>query len=182
MKKLIIAAAVACVSAFTHAAAIDWSASNVVDPWTTATAGKLTPANAWKGYVILDAVYETVVADLAKGNTKSLTDNAVGSVKTSTNKGAFNTGTASGSVAGGSQNFHLIVFNNGDISKATYFYAGEKFSATVDASLDTTIAFGSVKTGTQSASNWTAISTPEPTSGLLLLFGMAGLALKRKRC
>jgi len=31
------------------------------------------------------------------------------------------------------------------------------------------------------ASGWTAVSVPEPTSGLLLLLGVAGLALKRKR-
>jgi hypothetical protein len=28
---------------------------------------------------------------------------------------------------------------------------------------------------------WTAVTVPEPTSGLLLLLGVAGLALKRKR-
>ena len=31
------------------------------------------------------------------------------------------------------------------------------------------------------AGDWTAVPTPEPTSGLLLLLGVAGLALKRKR-
>jgi len=31
------------------------------------------------------------------------------------------------------------------------------------------------------SANWTAVAAPEPTSGLLLLLGMAGLALKRKR-
>ncbi|MBR4616199.1 MAG: PEP-CTERM sorting domain-containing protein [Kiritimatiellae bacterium] len=36
-----------------------------------------------------------------------------------------------------------------------------------------------MQTATQNASNWAAV--PEPTSGLLLLLGMAGLALKRKR-
>ena len=41
------------------------------------------------------------------------------------------------------------------------------------------LAFGSMKTATQNTSNWAAV--PEPTSGLLLLLGMAGLALKRKR-
>ena len=39
--------------------------------------------------------------------------------------------------------------------------------------------FGSMRTATQNTSNWQTV--PEPTSGLLLLLGMAGLALKRKR-
>ena len=43
----------------------------------------------------------------------------------------------------------------------------------------TLLNFGSMKAATQNASNWQTV--PEPTSGLLLLLGMAGLALKRKR-
>ena len=42
-----------------------------------------------------------------------------------------------------------------------------------------TINFGNQASYTQNASNWAA--APEPTSGLLLLLGVAGLALKRKR-
>ena len=42
-----------------------------------------------------------------------------------------------------------------------------------------TIGFGNMSTATQNASNWAAV--PEPTSGLLMLLGLAGLALKRKR-
>jgi hypothetical protein len=41
------------------------------------------------------------------------------------------------------------------------------------------LAIGSQGTASAVASNWHAI--PEPTSGLLMLLGMAGLALKRKR-
>ena len=39
--------------------------------------------------------------------------------------------------------------------------------------------FGTV--GSSAAKNYITASVPEPTSGLLLLLGMAGLALKRKR-
>jgi hypothetical protein len=41
------------------------------------------------------------------------------------------------------------------------------------------ITFGNMQSATQNASNWAAV--PEPTSGLLMLLGVAGLALKRKR-
>ena len=46
------------------------------------------------------------------------------------------------------------------------------------AGMGTTI-FGAA-TGT-TATAWSTAAVPEPTSGLLLLIGMAGLALRRKR-
>ena len=38
---------------------------------------------------------------------------------------------------------------------------------------------GNMQSATQNASNWAAV--PEPTSGLLMLIGIAGLALRRRR-
>ena len=46
---------------------------------------------------------------------------------------------------------------------------------------NTSTATFSWKAGTYGGTMWSAQSVPEPTSGLLLLMGMAGLALKRKR-
>ena len=42
-----------------------------------------------------------------------------------------------------------------------------------------TIGFGNQATYTSTPGNWAAV--PEPTSGLLMLLGVAGLALRRKR-
>ena len=52
--------------------------------------------------------------------------------------------------------------------------------------LDTTIdnlalTIGGDVGGGSTATAWSTAAVPEPTSGLLLLLGMAGLALKRKR-
>ena len=179
MKKLMIIAAAVMAVVGAKAAAIDWSASKVVDPWASAEAGKVTPCNTWAGYVILADDYADVTAGLAAGNFDVL-DKAVGSAKTSTTKGAFNTSAASGSVAAGEQSFYLIVLNNAVAKNATYFYASDEMKTTIDPSLDTTVVFGSQQTKSAEMSNWTAVA-PEPTSGLLLLLGVAGLALRRRR-
>lgn len=44
------------------------------------------------------------------------------------------------------------------------------------------VKWGSQSTASQAAGAWGSVSdVPEPTSGLLMLIGMAGLALRRKR-
>ena len=45
----------------------------------------------------------------------------------------------------------------------------------------TSLNFGNQASYTQNASNWAGSDVPEPTSGLLMLLGMAGLALRRRR-
>ena len=42
----------------------------------------------------------------------------------------------------------------------------------------TSIAFANQSSATQASGNWAAV--PEPTSGLLMLLGVAGLALRRR--
>lgn len=181
MKKLVIAAAIVCVAVVAKAAAIDWSASQVFDAVQTAAQGKNVAANGWLGYVIMAADYSTVTTDLAAGKTSTLVSKAVGPVKQTNNKGQFSGSTATGNIASGSQDFYLIVLNSGTLEGATSFAVSAKTTANIDASLDTSIEFGSMKTATQSTANWTTVAAPEPTSGLLLLLGVAGLALKRKR-
>lgn len=181
MKKLLMAAAVVCAVASVHAAAIDWTASKVYDAVQTAAQGKNVAANGWLGYVIMAADYSTVTADLLAGKTDSLVSKHVGPVKNTTNKGAFNASEASGNVASGEQSFYLIVLNSATVDGATSYASSAMVTTAIDASLDTTIAFQSMENATKNVSSWTAVGAPEPTSGLLLLLGVAGLALKRKR-
>ena len=181
MKKLLIVVALTCAATFVQAAAIDWSASKVYDAVETAAQGKNVAGNGWLGYVVLAADLSSVTSDLNAGKTETLVSKAVGPIKTTTSKGAFNESTPSGSVTSGSQDFYLIVLNSGNVSTATAYAKSGKVTAEVDPSLDTLITFGSMESATKNVSSWTAIAAPEPTSGLLLLLGVAGLALKRKR-
>ena len=180
MKKTMIAVAMVFTVALAHAAAVDWTASGIVDPVATAAAGKNTPANGWLGYLILASDYESISVDLAKGDIDSLVKAALVPVKATSNKGAFAAAAAAGNVASGMQEFKLIVLDSATLEGAKNYYVASG-SANVDPELATTILFGSQATATKNAANWTSVSVPEPTSGLLLLLGMAGLALKRKR-
>ncbi len=177
MKNILLTLAICLLAVSVRGAAVDWSASQVVDPWTSVTAGKTTPANSWAGYLVLATDINTIVNGLKGNDTSALVSKAISS-KTSTNRGAFDATTATGNVASGSQEFYLIVINAGQIADASHFYVSDKVTQTIDAALDTTIAFGSQKAKSGEVGNWTAI--PEPTSGLLILLGMAGLALRRR--
>ena len=179
MKKLMLVASMVCVAAFAKGAAVDWNANAVCDPVATEAAGSNKPASGWLGYVILAADYTDVKADLDAGKTDKLISSAVGPVKTTSSAGKFTAGTASGNVASGNQDFYLVILNSGDPAKATNYIISDKVTKEVDASLDTLISFGSMAAKTKSTASWSTV--PEPTSALLMLLGVAGLALKRKR-
>ena len=63
--------------------------------------------------------------------------------------------------------------------KVYTFTSNTKAGVVAQATTTPTVGFGNMATATQAAGAWAAV--PEPTSGLLMLLGMAGLALKRKR-
>ena len=90
-------------------------------------------------------------------------------------------GEISGYANGASVNAYLVIFDNATVASSEHFYISE-----VDSSTSIGIQGQSANpafnlSSSATASNWTATAAPEPTSGLLLLLGMAGLALKRKR-
>ena len=77
-------------------------------------------------------------------------------------------------VAGGNYyDFYFTIVDNGKTFTSPTVNAAAQATATAN------LTFGNMATATQNASNWQVV--PEPTSGLLLLLGVAGLALKRKR-
>ena len=82
----------------------------------------------------------------------------------------------------------MVIFNDDKVADATKFLViGNDDCGTVNGFSKTAgsttasvnFAAGNVANYVNNASNWQDI--PEPTSGLLLLLGVAGLALKRKR-
>ena len=93
---------------------------------------------------------------------------------------SINVSVASGNLsAGDTANGYIVLFDTSDASTAEYFAYTTTKSATVAASgAPITLAYGTFASGT---SGWQTTAVPEPTSGLLMLLGMAGLALRRRR-
>ena len=77
---------------------------------------------------------------------------------------------------------YLLVFDTATITDSSKYYITSTAALTTMGGTSTkALTFGSQKDASQAAAGWTTVSTPEPTSGLLLLLGLAGVALKRKR-
>ena len=186
MKKLMIAVAIVCAAAISQAATISWGLSSPTGPdGEKATAGWVTYLVDSSKYAAFTALEGAAVAKFFDTTGNYLEQGSV----TSGRGGAVSANFAEqGSYGiGDTGSAFMVLF---DATSAT---AAENFAYTAIGS--TTIAAdgsdGSVNFGTfadamkatGSSAGWqsTAGSVPEPTSGLLLLIGMAGLALRRRR-
>ncbi|MBQ8125931.1 MAG: PEP-CTERM sorting domain-containing protein [Kiritimatiellae bacterium] len=201
MKKIMLAVAAIGVSAIASAASVNWASGAIQTP-TSATDGtlsgdKLTTAS---GYNVTMYVWESLASDAVSYSSGDLfkwyqdgalsTKDPFGSEtpisalsKTPTTGASATTVTVNGTVAPASDGTSvyaavLFVLEDATTGDAKWYMenAASKASAkSVVNQSNLALKIG----GTGAATSWTAV--PEPTSGLLLLLGMAGLALKRKR-
>jgi len=86
---------------------------------------------------------------------------------------------------------YLAIFDTATITDSSnYFLTSVKALDTLTGTETASISWGSLETASKVAGAWSSvkaadpeppIDSPEPTSGLLMLIGAAGLALRRKR-
>lgn len=78
---------------------------------------------------------------------------------------------------------YLLIFDTDEITDTSRYYTTTVKDFSALAGTETVSLAWAGQSGRISSVGWTSVSggVPEPTSGLLMLIGMAGLALRRKR-
>lgn len=175
MKKIMIMAAAIAIGVFANAATVNWSMAGVYQPGTT-TAGS--------GYAVYlfqtseSVTLSTIASAIEGGSFGTIASSALANGSTLASGAYMKTGL--GNYSGTTESpftagFIALVFD------ASTYVDAENY-AMAETSLTFTSATGSktaMFTNFSTNNEWQSI--PEPTSGLLLLVGVAGLALRRRK-
>ena len=198
MKKLMIAAAIVCATVAAQAAAINWNTGNIYVPTSVSPTfdgsikngstwnGKMTSATDWTYQLF--AIESTSAIDFEDGAFyKWYADGATGKFAGLTvNAGTVNqtTTAASASWTGASYDEKtpvygaiLLVATDGE---NTIYMENTALAEAAKGAVNKN-ALAMYEAGDTKGNLMVWQSVPEPTSGLLLLLGVAGLALRRRR-
>lgn len=196
MKKLMIVAAGVIAGLVAQASSVAWTCTGVKD----ITGASLTGGSAYVFFVAGDSKADTSSwAALDGKGADALTTALAGanynykkSDLTSAGDGVFSYNAATAGAAlplstvglTGSTKYsvYAVILDTESVTDETHFFvtAATAASTTFADSAATTKSYSLGATASATAANWYT-AAPEPTSGLLMLLGLAGLALKRKR-
>ena len=176
MKKLMMAAAIVCAAVASQAASIDWKTGYTYNHAGSAIQQYMTEYV----YTITASQYGDATFDAwAQFGADALAGGAGAAATGVSGRWTSASTAATPGVANKSAYVAVILLDNSVAADGTYYFA-EKSTVMADEDGNASMTVGvplADSTGAKSA--WQSV--PEPTSGLLLLLGVAGLALKRKR-
>ena len=186
MKKIMMAVAIVCAAVGTQAATANWkvSAANIFD----GTGGSTKYAgNAY--FFNADAIDQAALFALFTSDpTFDLTAQTGYLASGTVANGIINANTVANQFsafdqASGDHSFFFVLVDGDKM-----FLSSTKTAAAGSTDSTVMLSFGTQAAGSKLMSEgfsapgqWATAAVPEPTSGLLLLLGVAGLALRRKR-
>ena len=185
MKKIMIALVAVAIAAVAQASSVYWTCTNVYGKDGSTLIGTGSVA-----YFLTTDMLSYSDAQALKGKGAAAITTALGSAYSFTNSeaGKF---TVTSDVAvdvtdlGIANNkdytVYLMVFDSTGITDSSSFYlTATKDLSTLDGTNSAQVKWGTQTTASKAAGAWNSVAAPKPTSGLLLLLGMAGLALRRR--
>ena len=188
MKKLMIALAVAACAVAADAASFNWMSSGTNTGKTiNSKAGTALYSETTAFTLYLFDADVTSQADLLAGlrGNKGITDFTSVTSQTLGDKSQIKAKEFTYGETGNTYKYYMAIINGDDV------FLSSSVSALGQASATSAVSFSGLGSATKNAfgdasatfeangAGWYAV--PEPTSGLLLLLGVAGLALRRKR-
>lgn len=175
MKKLIVLAAAVALACAGQAASVSWSATLAGQGATLAGNSAFVLAFAGSDYA---DIVKLVTVDGSDTLQSDLAAKTISSKTFSNNRG---TATAANIINDSPTTVFWMIFNEGsyDAGKAVTWTAVTDVSGSFYEPPASGTAF--TLNAASFANSGTIADVPEPTSGILLLIGMAGLALRRKR-
>lgn len=175
MKKMIMMLAAVALAACAQAVQVNWSITGIVDP-----NGNSDSSAFFTGMM----GYEVLIFDVALGMDWVLEKYESTKNFYALEEGAVEYGNIIDGQASGIADISdleakmMLMFATADGNDFAWTGA---IAVTSDGNGGYTLDFGDFKAATQAGGKyWDTAAIPEPTSGLLLLLGLAGLALKRK--
>lgn len=185
MKKLMLMCVAVAVAAVAQAASINWTVSNVYVPGSTTD--KITAGSCMAYLFVTDNTTDvagltttSLAAVQAVLNSGDLTGLAGLAAVTKANTGAGLWAGATGlptNFSSGSLSAFVVLIDGLDPATAgNYMITDSKSVSFTSATGTQTLRYAS-----QAGNTWQTASVPEPTSAMLIVLGIAALALRRKQ-